>query len=94
MPGCPSMVTNSKVARPSGPLNDQVISHTPRAETIGLTRNDPGQRWRPGVDTYESQLAVNSGINDLKIVLCSVGSDSQSLMNLGVDSYLTTGRVS
>jgi len=41
-----STVMSSKVARPSGPANDQVISSTPGALRTGFTRNAEGQ----GVD--------------------------------------------
>ncbi len=42
----PSAVTNSKVARPSGLLKDQVISRTPPADRTALTRSEAGQGVR------------------------------------------------
>ena len=40
--GSPSISTHSNVARPSGPAKLQIISQTPGAPSISLTRSFPG----------------------------------------------------
>lgn len=45
--GPSGVVTHSQVARPSGPLKDQVISQTPVTDRSGLTRRDAGHRAAP-----------------------------------------------
>ena len=58
--GPSGVTTHSQVARPSGPVNDHVISQTPGAERSGRTRSDAGQPDAPFDDCQASQASWNA----------------------------------